>query len=56
MTVFDQWTGSFPVEDVEDAHPQHEDAIVEVDISGMPVSPPKTIVIPGVSANQFRQP
>jgi hypothetical protein len=45
-------TGSSLVEDVEDAHPQHErdhrqheDEIVEVDIYGILVSSPKTIVI-----------
>jgi hypothetical protein len=45
-------TGSFVVEDVEDAHPQREhshpqrdDGTVELSISRMPVLSPKTTVI-----------
>jgi hypothetical protein len=57
-----QASGCFLVEDVEDAHPQHEDyhrqhedAQVEVDISRMLVSSPKTIVIQSDSEQYHSQ-
>jgi hypothetical protein len=50
--VHDLGIGSFLVEDVEDAHPQHEqsypqheDGTVKVSISRMPGSSPNTTVI-----------
>jgi hypothetical protein len=53
--------GSFLVEDVEDAypqhehyHPQHEDAAAEGNICRMPVSSPKTIIIHRVSAHHLK--
>jgi hypothetical protein len=54
-------TGSFFVEDVEDAHPQQEyyhpqreDGTVEGSISRMPGSSPKAIVIQRVSEHHLQ--